>query len=375
MNIKSIAKFVDQPLVVNKLQKSMPTLLVTSALGYGAYKTYQAPKDKRKDALTKNAVVLGSTVAASIIAAQGLKVGKTQIIKGLFPPADKAVLLAKQKKAVEKFLLDEKNVDSNVKKALERAKGNALSLLDVDVVLDKTSDSKRRKELFETLFAPPDELCSKSIFSEMKRLPVYGASAIGGGLLGGIVADKLTATGSKKSTANKVKEAFYQYFANTFLCIVGSGTALMGAEKLHKAGVIKNFTPAKKMAAVVGGILGVGVVFGSIAANVVGKKVINPMFGQKESAECEKKIYSERRPELLDVCMHADDLATAGIYSGFKWIESVLPLFYLIGGYRAGMGYRNNAACAVQQSTVGNETFVTQGRCESIDLKKAHSGN
>ena len=116
MNIKTIAKFVDQPLVVNKLQKSMPTLLVTSALGYGAYKTYQAPKDKRKEALTKNAIVLGSTVVASIVAAHGLKVGKIQILKGLMPPAETAELLVKQKNAVESFLSKEKKLDKNVKK-------------------------------------------------------------------------------------------------------------------------------------------------------------------------------------------------------------------------------------------------------------------
>ena len=35
--------------------------------------------------------------------------------------------------------------------------------------------------------------------------------------------------------------------------------------------------------------------------------------------------------------------ATAGILSGFKWIEPALPFMYFISGYRAGIGYRNGA--------------------------------
>ncbi len=54
-------------------------------------------------------------------------------------------------------------------------------------------------------------------------------------------------------------------------------------------------------------------------------------------------LYAERKPELLDMALHTDDIATAGILSGFKWIEPMLPLMYTISGYRAGIGYRNNA--------------------------------
>ena len=43
----------------------------------------------------------------------------------------------------------------------------------------------------------------------------------------------------------------------------------------------------------------------------------------------------------MDIALHADDIATAGILSGFKWIEPALPFMYFISGYRAGIGYRN----------------------------------
>ena len=52
-------------------------------------------------------------------------------------------------------------------------------------------------------------------------------------------------------------------------------------------------------------------------------------------------MYSERKPEALDIALHSDDLATAGVLSGLKWIEPALPIMYFVSGFRAGTGYRN----------------------------------
>ena len=70
-------------------------------------------------------------------------------------------------------------------------------------------------------------------------------------------------------------------------------------------------------------------------------KLINPIFGKQSS----NKIYSERKPEALDIGLHTDDIATVAVMSGLKWIEPVLPLMYAISGYRAGIGYRNVNIC------------------------------
>ena len=93
----------------------------------------------------------------------------------------------------------------------------------------------------------------------------------------------------------------------------------------------------KKLAVILTGITATGIIGGSYIANYVSKKCINPMFGESGK----NKIYGERKPEALDIALHADDIATAGILSGFKWIEPALPFMYFISGYRAGIGYRN----------------------------------
>lgn len=164
-----------------------------------------------------------------------------------------------------------------------------------------------------------------------------------GGVTGGIIADKATHTNNRKGTADKVKEGLYQYLANIFLCNVGAGTALFLSERLENAKKIKPLTPMKKLAVILTGITATGIIGGSYIANYVSKKCINPLFGEKKS---DKGIYSERKPEALDIALHADDIATAGILSGFKWIEPALPFMYFISGYRAGIGYRNNNKCS-----------------------------
>ena len=85
----------------------------------------------------------------------------------------------------------------------------------------------------------------------------------------------------------------------------------------------------------VGGILLTGVIGGSAIANLIAKKVVNPLIkGNKEN--------ETRTPELLDLGLHTDDIATVSLLSGLKWIEPSLPLLYSISGYRAGIGYRNH---------------------------------
>ncbi len=345
MNITSVAKYIDQPLVINNLQKTMPAVVIGGAGLFGVYNYFKTEPEKRKTQAIKDTIVLGSTVTASLIGARGLKVGNTQILKALMPLEKAETIIVQQAKAVEKYLKDHGVIDKKLVAILEKAKSKSLNPNEIQEITTSLPKGKGREELFSQIFSPQEELTSQGIFKEMKRLPWYGAYAVGGGLAGGIVADKVTGTGSKKSYANKVKEACYQYCANVLLCIVGAGAALFGLEKLEKAGVVKNPSQLLKLGTVIAGILGVGVIFGSIAANLIGKKVINPMFGEKEDAKCKKSIYSERKPEVLDIAMHADDLATAGIYSGFRWIEAVLPALYIMAGYRAGMGYRNNHHC------------------------------
>jgi len=224
-----------------------------------------------------------------------------------------------------------RNVDEFVrthgnKPILEKAKSKVLSMSEI-----KQLERVDRK-LFDKLIPPPENLSSKDIFSEIGWLSIVGAVPVAGGVAGGVVADAVTGEDVKKTLPNKVKEGAYQYLANIFLCNIGAGAALAILEKNN----IKS--RLARGVGMVAGILVTGVIGGSKIANIIGDKVINPMLGEKKRV----KKGDERTPELLDLSLHTDDIATISMLSGLKWIEPALPVFYTVSGYRAGIGYRNN---------------------------------
>lgn len=342
MKVITIAKYIDQPVVLSKLHSKMPLALGVTGAGVWGYETFHKKTDdphKTRRGI-KNAIIIGSTMAASLMGAKGLKIGGKKIFKGLMEAEPLKKVLEKQAAAIDDYIANAKTKDETLEKVLIGAKTRKLSLKDIETIDARLPKSEEANELLDKILPSPENLNSKEIFSEIKRLSLIGAVPVIGGVVGGVAADSLTGTRSKKSTANKVKEGVYQYLANIFLCNVGAGAALFTAEKLVKSRMIKPLTSVKKLFVILSGITATGIIGGSFIANYLSKKFIDPMFEQKH--KCGEKIYSERKPEPLDVALHADDIATAGVLSGFKWIEPALPIMYFVSGYRAGIGYRNN---------------------------------
>lgn len=340
MNVSATGKFLDQPLLISKLSKQTPKILVGAALAYGIHDTLKAPKEERKNRAIKNATVLGAVVAASLTSAFGLKIGKKQIFQGLVDIKKPENIMKDNIFAVDKFLKNN-TVSNKTKLALNKAKEGILSLKDTKEVLKlKNGKYQGTEELYDTLFSKKEDLNAKEIFKETGRLSILGLMPVASGVLGGIAAEKITGENTQKSTSNKIKEGTYQFLANIFMCNVGAAGALFTAERLQKAGKIKALSPMGKLGVIMSGIFAAGIIGGSYVANWIGEKVLDPLFNDKK-ADKEKRLYQERKPEILDMALHSDDIATAGVLSGFKWIEPMLPLMYTISGYRAGTGYRN----------------------------------
>ena len=337
MKISSIGKFIDQPLIVNSLQRKMPVILIGSAAAFGAVDTLRKPKEERKTAATKNAITLAVTVAASLLGTRGLKINGKRIIPGLMENVPKSDVIKKQTDAINNFIKTSDPKDNQILNILDKAKTKILSPKETNTLITQIpEDTKGKQELFNVIFSQNKDITSKEIFS-------MGAVPVAGGITGGMLADKVTKTETKESKANKIKEGVYQYLANIFMCNVGAAGALFGAEQLQKAGKIQKLTPTKKLGVILGGITATGIIGGSYIANFISKKFLDPMFDKgKHHKGHGKSLYAERKPEPLDIALHADDIATAGVLSGFKWIEPALPIMYLISGYRAGTGYRNN---------------------------------
>ena len=211
MNLSVLGRCIDQPIILNKLHKKMPALLIGAGLSYGIYDTYHSTKDKpkkmRKQKAVKNAIIISTTIAASLIGANGLKIAGKQIIPGLLENSSLTKILENNKKAVNEFI-KESNSSQKIKDILNNAKMRALSYKETETVLKDIPESSAKKKLLSVLLPEPHNLDARGIFSEIGRLSLLGAIPVVGGVLGGITADTVTKTNSKKSTSNKIKEGF-----------------------------------------------------------------------------------------------------------------------------------------------------------------------
>ena len=326
MNIFKIAgKFLDQPLLVAKFNKTVPYLLVAGGTAHTIYKVKQAEEKDKKNTALKNGITLGVTIASALLA--------PKIANKLF---DKQVLKIADIKKNNSELIDNfvrnNSIENETKNILEKARNKILNFKEIKVLAKNASNDKNSKELFNKLVPNPENISSKDIFAEIGRLSLLGFIPVIGGIFGGILGDKLTDKNWKEKIPNQIKEGSYQYLANIFLCNIGAGVALGIMEKLN----IKS--KSARALGMIAGIIATGVIGGSAIANYIGNKFINPLFGQKQ----QKGIYAERRPEAIDIGLHVDDIATVAVMSGLKWIEPALPIMYSISGYRAGIGYRNS---------------------------------
>lgn len=331
-------KYLDQPMVVTKFTKAVPYALIGGGLAYTLNHVNKTSQKEKKNELIKTISVLTATIGSALLApklaAKLVKSAEHEIPLGLSE-------LKKQQKEMINTFLQKNKVKSEVEKVLEIAKNNILNFPHLKTIFNELGTQKEGKAFLEELIPGPENVDSKHIFGEIGRLSVLGLIPVVGGVLGGVVGDKLTDKKWKEKIPNKIKEGAYQYLANIFLCNIGAGGALYAMEKA------KITSKSARATGMIAGIIATGVIGGSAIANFIGKTCINPLFGKDSKNECKKLdkkegLYSERKPELLDVGLHVDDIATVAVMSGLKWIEPALPILYSISGFRAGIGYRNN---------------------------------
>lgn len=329
-NIKTFAKFLDQPLFISKLNKTMPIILMGAALSLSAKNAHdvfvknksedEKQQQENKKRFYKNTFILLSSCASALLAPKiASKVMKRELIPNVSKVKEDNI------KLIDDFIKKNK-LDDKTKKLLEEAKNHVLSFSKVKALingLNKTNNA----DFINKLIPEPQNVSSKDIFSEIGYLSLYGAIPVLGGIASGIAADKiLPDKENKHSTCDKVSEGLYQYLANIFLCNVGAGSALAILEKLK----INN--KSIRALAMISGIVLTGVMGGNKIANFITKKVICPIT---------KNEIKERKPEMIDLGMHTDDIATVATLSGLKWIEPSLPFLYALSGYKSGIGYRN----------------------------------
>lgn len=329
--LKVAGKFLDQPILVAKFQKAVPAVLIGGASAYTANEITRTSNQNRK----KTAIRIGTTMAFTTASALAAPKITNKLFKADDLPKSLTQLKKQASSLIDEFLQNNKTNEQTAQ-LLNKAKEKVLKFTEVKNLFKTFEKDENGKKLLNELIPDPENITAHEIRSEIGRLSVFGLIPVIGGITGGILGDRLTTEKWKHKIPDKIKEGSYQYLANIFLCNIGAGAAL---------GIMENFnikSKASRAAGMVTGIITTGVIGGSAIANLIGNKIINPIFdkGQKQ-----KSLFEERKPEALDIGLHTDDIATVAVMSGLKWIEPALPLMYSISGYRAGIGYRNGDNC------------------------------
>ncbi len=334
--LRVFGKYLDQPALVKRVYDKMPLVISASALAIGVHDTFNAPKKERKKKAIMNFSILSLTAVSALLATRGLKIKDKEIFEGLI---ELPHLHPKDIKNVMKRLTLTDKIHKTVFDLTEKVQnGKILNLKEVKLLDDKLETIAPGKKLLNKII--PDSHMHNP-FEELGKLSLLGLIPVIGGVTGGILGEKLSKQDWKKNLPNKIKEGSYQYLNNIFLCNVGAGIAMFLMNKL------KVKSKAVRFAAMLAGVVAAGVVAGNTIANFIGVNVINPIFDKDKKKTKDlnlniKDINKERHPEALDLCLHVDDIASAGFLSGLKWIGPALPLIYSISGYRAGIGYRNS---------------------------------
>lgn len=342
-----LGKYLDQPMLIGKFSRAVPFILVAGGGAYAYNHVRKTPQEEKRKELIKSIAVLTGTIGAALIAP---KIAR-KIVKGHGHVhshcechghehghgADNfsiSEIKEKNTELITDFLKNNK-VSEKTQEYLNKAKEKILKFSEIKTIFKELDENSKAKEFLtgeEGLIPNPENIDSKHIFSEIGRISILGLLPVLGGIVGGIAGDKLTEKNWKERVPNKIKEGAYQYLANIVLCNIGAGMALWAMEK---AKITSKTTRAIGMLT---GIILAGAVFGSAIANLIGKNCIDPLLKHKHG---HGKLYDERRPEILDISLHIDDVSTVAVLSGLKWIEPALPILYSISGYRAGIGYRN----------------------------------
>ena len=329
--ISVIGKFLDQPRLVGKFSQSVPLVMGLGGAFVLGNHIKNVDQEKQKKETFKLVSVLSVTMLSALVSTRGVK---SLGIKGLSNNINLKDLEKSNSKLVDEFIKTNK-VSEESQKILEKGKNKVLNISEISKIYKELESNKSGKEFLNEFIPEPENITSKDIFSEIKRLSLMGLIPVLGGIIGGVSGDAATDNKWKDKVPNKIKEGVYQYLANIFLCNVGAGIALGVLEKNN----IKS--KSARAIGMVSGIILTGVIGGSIIANLISKKCIEPLFCSNKKEN--KNIYSERKPEALDLGLHLDDVATVAVLSGLKWIEPALPILYSISGYRAGIGYRNGS--------------------------------
>lgn len=367
----SFLKFLDQPQLMRRLGDSVTWSLPAVGGAYTVLDVARAPEGQKQKILVRDVSVLAGTMGLGFIA------NKRWLRAEYLEKFEEWLLGNKEEglKGLKAFFKEAQDLPASVRKTIEKVlptaakpAGTILSPNEVhqlrqDLLSAFPKNPKRAETIFDHIIPAPESGTKtfKDIMADIGKLSLIGLFPVLGGIGGGVVGNLINGDNWKQRLKDQTKEGFYQYTANIVLCNVGAAAMILlltGLAKIAPNKAWKQFLEGRnaRLIAMSSGILAVGVLGGSVIANVMGNNYVNPLFDKGPHAAWHslkdkvkqhgvkslfKDIYKERHFVPSDVFLHIDDFATVGFLAGLRWVGAILMFLYSFSGFRAGTGYRN----------------------------------
>ena len=164
--LSCVGKFLDQPKLINGLNRSMPMILVGGAGVVIAKQTLESD-NKSKTFIKETATLLG-VVGSSLLAVKGLKFRGKQIFEGLIHNHSKSVpneVADRFSKAVN---------DNEIKEIIEKSKTKILSFKNIKKLMEHSQMNPEGQKFMDEFIPSPHSHNAKEILGEIKRLSLIG---------------------------------------------------------------------------------------------------------------------------------------------------------------------------------------------------------
>lgn len=366
----TFAHFLDQPGLINQIHGGVKGVGIPAMVaGKVLYDVAHAPPGKEADVFVQDASILVPSVAATYW--------------GLSTISESAEAMTRVSDKLKKeipALQEQSFVEAlNTHRKAPCAHGHAHHHVKETPLIKYHSFPEMRKLVEKVFKTSPKgkqaEHLAKLFYRtthdhNLSKILLVGGGIVLAGMAGGLAHDALTQNPDDKARRNKVKEAIFQFVANIAMCVTGGTLGEKFAEWRKWTPSPTDFSDqARKLrwkrTTAMGVGLAAGITAGGWVANWLGKTVVNPFFDWVDnrqdgysliSAYKEKRNGDTRKIEPLDLALHLDDIPTMVAIAGVSALLPLVPMFYLVSAWRAGVGYRSCHETATKSCSATKNT-------------------
>lgn len=360
--LAAAAHYLDQPGVINQIHQGVKWVGIPGVVAAKVlYDVAKAPEGKQGDVFVQDASILAPSVAATYLGLATIS-EKSEALPTLTPELIQEIPALKNNPALVKQL-------NKFREAHHEGHGHGAGCAHPhpnphDAPMKAHTPSEMKKLVSQIVAKSPKDKQAEHLARlffraghdhNLTKILMVGGGIVLAGMSGGLLHDALTQNPDDKAKRNKVKEAIFQFVANIALCVTGGSLGEKFADWRKWSPKADDFTDAArtlrwKRTAAMGLGLAAGITAGGWVANWLGKTVVNPFFdwvdNRKDgfslmSAYKQQRNGDTRKIEPLDLALHLDDIPTMVAIAGVSALLPLIPMFYLVSAWRAGMGYRS----------------------------------